>query len=430
MAVVLAASAIAAAAPAPVADTAAQPLRYCGLGYRGSAADVSTNYKYLSKNVLADGIPAASKTMRDLTATINPRFRFDDSASTGSKRGISYIVSNENFEQQVYTDPITQHEKFNNLFRITINTVVFDLLGHQVVGLYPWTFFYHEASDTRLDESAIAAKFASFFAPPAPVAEGDDVPPEQMLTPWSQVVAGLSTSENEKHIGTAPIAFSADAAPSLRAASDASSEAAEKRVSEGLTAAYEGLLSENLHLPINPNSGDSPSGASGGKFLAVMKTCFGDPVQELTLGNPDYRFELAVEKLITAQRVHSAKRKQLTPEGAVETTINQTEIGYGGRFRVRIVAPEPGGPVFFDAPFKFTNSKRFFGERTLDDADQYDKLIRAFMAQFVANLLDPQENWIKEHLSAEAGKSKPGDIKKALTQVVNEKIGVKKAAKK
>jgi|GEM_PF-2465389 len=409
----------------------AQELIYCGIGTRFT--DTTKAQEGYVRKIIKDIKKRGdiSKSMRAQAENINPTFRFVNQDQAKGILGISFLVSDDSFEQQKFNDPITKKDRYNNIFRVSIDTVVFNISNLTVVGLYPWTFQYNEASDAPLDANAQLRKFTEFFKEPAVLKEGEVADPSALLNPWKDVVAKLRITGKEKQMAALPIEFT-DA--TLLAINNKSAGADAEKQRSALTAALEGMLSTNMRLPIVPNGGVQSEGSSGASIKAEMDSCFNGQAQTLSLGAPSYRVDVKVDALNSAAIERSVARTVMQNGNLQNINVSQTEVGYGGRYIVKVVSPGATAAddrVLVEMPLKFVSSKRYFGTRSFQDSDQYIKLTRAFMNELVANLVDPKEDWLKEHLSSTADKKlKPSDLKKTINMVVKEKIGVQPEGKK
>ena len=416
--VVMAAPASALAEPAQ--DGAAMEVRYCGVGFLGKDADKKTNYRYLSQSVIKDNasLGKVSPLLLSLTRDANPHLHIVDNASNGNNYALSYIIAGEKYERQPFVYPLTHQTRYNNIFTVMLNTVVFDLQQGQVVGIYPWIFQYNEASDAPLADGEVAKRFGEFFRKPESLAEGDEPPADAMLTAWSKSVGGLSMSFKANTISASPVQFSEDAAKLI---TDGGSTP--DVMSRDLTTRYEAILSQSLRLPVIPSSGGGAG--AGDQFVAAIPSCVGQGDVTLRLPEPAYRFAFDVGVLKSGSVMHSVKRG---PEGD-QGTVDQNEVGYGARIHVQVIQTDESdtvhhGKVMLDNHLRAINAKTYIGKREFADGDQFGKLLVNFMTQTVNNIVDPQEKWFKEHLSAEESKTKPSAVQSAWSKFVKEKLHV------
>lgn len=403
----------------PISDGTAMSVRYCGVGFLGRDADKQKNYRYLSNSVLKDkkNIASISPVLLSVSQNANPKLKVSNANNGSNNYSLSYIVAAEKFEQQPYIYPITHKKRYNNIYTVIINTVVFDLQNSQIIGIYPWVYQFNEASDAQLSELEITKRFADFFRKPEAVAGSDDPSPDYMLAAWAKSVGGLSLSTKMKTISAAPVTFSADATSALNSTATHGGTPQISTLSRNLTTQYEAILSQNFALPI------VPSGA-GDQFVASIPNCVGQGDVSLRLPMPAYRFGFEVEQLKTATVTHSVKRG---PSGG-GGTVDQNEVGYGARVRVTVLQSDEldtvnGGKTVLDNRVRLTSSKTFVGNREFIDSAQYEKLLVNLMSQTVNNFNNPQEKWLKDHLSAEESKTKPSAVRAAWTKLFKEKIG-------
>ena len=395
----------------------ARVLRYCGIGTRQS--NDTPNTGVLAKLIKEDAKSRGeiSALMRDLTQTVNPTIKFANSSDSSSILGIAFLVSDESFEEQPFIYPVTGKQKFNNIYRVSLDTIVFNVQDKTVVGLYPWTYQYNESSDKSITPAERATRFKNFFRRPEAPVEGQPPEADNLLTPWKDTIAKLRINEKVKQLAANPIAFD-DSAAKLVGNVD--------KTKTVLTSTLEGLLSNKMLLPIIPNGGAQGTSA-GAKITAVMDECFNHEAQQFSLGEPSYRFDIKVDQLQTATVDHAVSRQVNQNGQMVEMNVNQTEVAFGGRFIVRIVQPSQaeGDKVLLELPLKYLSSKRYFGQRTFETEAQYSKLVRSFMNDLLNNITNPKEDWIKDHLSATADKKlKPSDIRKNLNTIIHDKMGV------
>jgi hypothetical protein len=391
-------------ASAQVSDSDSISVKYCGLGYLGRNSELSNNYKFYSKSILTnkDSIAQRSAQLLNLTKESNPKISFAES----SNYAFSYILASEKYERQSFVYPIDKKTKYNNIFKVFLNTVLFDLQSSQIVGVYPWSFLYNEASDSPLSEEEISKHFEEFFQHNVRVVNKSDNEDSEdsndMLGAWSKSLAQLKISSKQKTISVTPVIFSEEAKQSFNSPTNPVNL---ETLSKNLSTQYESTLSQKFMLPIVPNSTDN-------QFVASIPGCVGQGEISLVLPSPAYKFTFDIDQLKTA---------------TIESS-NGHEVGYGARVHVQVKQTDDldsveGGKFILDNKLKMITSKAYIGERSFSDVDQYEKLITASMDQVSSAFINTEESWLKSHLSTE-DKTKPSVVKKSWITVFNDKIGI------
>ncbi len=399
-------------ASAQVTDSNAISVRYCGLGYLGRNSELTNNYQFYSKTVLANkaSISKISPLLLELTKKSNPQISFIEPNTGSSNFALSYILASEKFERQSFVYPINKTTKYNNIFKLQLNAVLFDLQSSQIIGIYPWSFLYNEASDTPLSDQQAADKFASFFQQKninsKKSEEDENDTGDDMLEAWSKSMSELAITNKQKTISVTPIVFSDEAKQALNSSTNPANL---EMLSKILATQYESSLSQKLMLPVIPNSTDN-------QFVASIPECVDQGEISLALPSPAYKFTFNVDQLKTA-----------AIEGSGDSS-NRHEVGYGTRVHVQVKQTDDldsveGGKFVLDDKLKLITSKTYIGDRSFSDLDQYEKLLSVGMDQVSSAFINTEESWLKAHLSSE-NKSKPSAIKKNWVSVFKEKIGI------
>ena len=419
-------------------DGSQMEVRYCGIGYLGQAADISKNYPYLASTVLSKDVrPSLGNLLKTVSEDANPRLRFVGEATDA----LSYVISAAKYELQKYKNPLPPYNQmFNVIYTLTIQTVLFNKDSKEIKGVYPWTYQFNDASPEKPSDAVIAAKFKSFFDLPPPLKEGEEPDPQLFMVQWREAMADFNPIANAKTIAVAPVQFSEAAAAALAAAAPSGgTEGAVMALGTELTSALEAELSEKLGLPVIPGGGaPGVDGKSASQFVAAIPDCLNAGSESFSLPAPSYRFFLGIAQVASASRVSTETRESVGADGAIaKESIKSTEIGYGARYSLNVVAPDEtdtsewgGQRLITDHKLRFIGAKRFTGDRTLNEFDQHRKLSLAFMGELADGLMSRNEKWIKDHLSADIGKTKPSAVRKEWIEVFEKRMGLARSKKK
>lgn len=413
-------------------------VQYCGVGYLGQAQDLATNYRPLASNVLsANGRPEFGGRLKKLSQDANPSLSFVES----SNNALSYVISAAKYEVQGYRNPVPpNNQMFNVIYTVTIQTVLFNKDSREIKGVYPWTYQFNDALPAKPTDEEVATRFKSFFDDPPALKEGEEPDGQLLMVQWREAVANFRPIENAKTIAVAPVKFGASANSAL---SDLIAKAGTSDTMTGLgievTSTLETELSKKLGLPIVPGGGGTgASGESGPQFVATIPDCLGGGNQSFVLPAPSYRFFLTIDDVASAMLVTQDKRKVVGADRVIaEEPVTRKEAGYGARFVLNVVAPDEadstewgGMRLITDHKLRFIASKRFTGDRQLNDFDQYRRLSLAFAGELADAFMSRDEKWIKDHLSTAMGKVKPGALKKEWVEIFEKRMGLVRSKKK
>lgn len=458
-------------------DGSVLDVKYCGVGYLGQAADLATNYPGLAGNVLSkDGLPKLSGLMMSLSQEANPTLRYADV----SGKALSFIIAAADHELQEYKNPLPPYDnRFNSIFSVTIQTMLFDPDSKAVIGIYPWRFTFNEAvAGKRPSGAEIAARFATLFdRPPTPEElaaeeaaaaaeaaaaqtegggeaeqtaeakenESEDaeeagdarMPPHLLLVDWVEALAGLDLVSNPRTLAVAPIGFGDAALQVLDATGPDTSQA----LSLELSTAFETELAKHLGLSVVPGGGAKAGTAEdggGAQFTATLPQCLDTGGQSFTLPTPSYRFHLKVDDLVSSEFQHKKVRQSVAADGTVTSEeYQQTEKAYGGRYVLNVVSPDDGDSsewggqrVLTDQAFKLVRAKRFSGERTFEDADQFRKLSLSFLTRLASEFRIADSKWIDKNLSGTMNKKAAKEVQKSWKTLFQERMQLKPAKRK
>lgn len=454
-------------------DGSVLDVKYCGVGYLGQAADLATNYPGLAGNVLSkDGLPQLSGLMMRLSQEANPTLRYADV----SGKALSFIIAAADHELQEYKNPLPPYDnRFNSIFSVTVQTMLFDPDSRSVIGIYPWRFTFNEAvAGNRPTDAEIAARFATLFDRPPTEEElaaeeaalaaaaaqtegggeaeqpaeekntedteetGDArMPPHLLLVDWVDALAGLDLVSNPRTLAVAPIGFGDSALQVLDATGPGTSQA----LSLELSTAFETELAKHLGLSVVPGGGAKAGTAEdggGAQFTATLPQCLDTGGQAFTLPTPSYRFHLKVDDLVSSEFQHKKVRQSVAADGTVTSEeYQQTEKAYGGRYVLNVVSPDDGDSsewggqrVLTDQAFKLVRAKRFSGERNFQDVDQFRKLSLSFLTRLASEFRIADSKWIDKNLSGIMSKKAAKEVQKSWKTLFQERMQLKPTKRK
>lgn len=466
-------------------------VRYCGVGYLGKAGDLSTNYPYLAENVLSkDGLARLSGLMRELSKEANPELRYSEAKG----KSISFIIAAADHELQQYKNPLPPFDdRYNSIFSVTIQTMLFDPDSKAVIGIYPWRFTFNEAiAGSKPDRQMIAARYATLFDRPpteeelaaeaAAVAETTDatqeepeqpaepaeqkeqslfasvgsmfskdteedqpenaspeiqVPPYLLLADWVDAVASLNLVSNQRTLAVAPITFGEVALAAFSESPPGTAEA----LSLELSTAFETELSKHLGLSVVPGGGAKQGSGEvevSAQFVATIPDCLESGDEAFVLPTPSYRFHLQVDNLMSSEYTHKRVRQNLSGDATISTEeYEQIEQAYGGRFVLNVVSPDDGDSsdwggqrVIADQAFKLVRAKRYTGQRAFDDSDQYRKLSLSFLSRLASEFRIADLRWIEKNLSSSMPKKGAKEVQKSWKVLFQERMQLQKTKRK
>lgn len=392
---------------------------YCGIGVQGSLADYGaanpyTSEFYRNQNLRIDlqrallaGIPADAWAL-----DVKPA-----GESQGSGLALSHVITYEKIDQQTFVDPVDQKTYYNTSYAIGFNTVLFDLDAKQVRALVPAILRYN--TTTPVPQSIVQRQQAF-------EAMLRNTMPDGALGQWMTSIRSLPLRWDTKvTFQVLPVAFSEAAQQRLleQKLFDATTVADFSRRATILT---EALVALQFAKPLVPaNTGPLTAGQPGenaNQYVATIPECLGQSAATFAALPPAYQLRVTVDELKNADMTHSLP----TADGK---GVTQAEIGFGGRFKVQVLAFDSagGGTVIDDRTFSYAKSLRFIGQATLNQREEYLKLTTAFVKDLLAAYATQDQKWVKEHMSATIADKKarnPSQVTKQWKELFAKRLAI------
>jgi hypothetical protein len=216
-----------------------------------------------------------------------------------------------------------------------------------------------------------------------------------LISAWSDRARQIRLSEKSVWLRVHPLAFSDSAVSTLGQEKDAA-----RGISARSTSLLEAGLSRALDIPVIPAANN---GATGQAVLSLANL---DARESFSVAEADYGVQVRVRELRQVSAVErtagGGKREGNAYGAALVVALQKEPLDSGGR-------PE----VLREVQLRRIDTVYHYGERRLDPAQAFARLIRTFHDELAMNLASPDASWIARARSDQESLS-PAEIARTL----------------
>jgi hypothetical protein len=302
---------------------------------------------------------------------------------------LSLVLVRENVDTEIVDDVSSIAYEVQAL--AFVGNLSSDVQRRRVVTSYPVNIRYIDVApnSTSVDAASTREVFRRLYLQP-----GDRMP--DLVQAWTQRAGQLRLREKNVWLRVHPLGLSDSARATL-----GGSQQITDAIGLRSTALLEARISQALDIPV------IPSATNGATRAAVLTLANLDARESFPVAEADYGVQVQVRELrqvVAADTGPNGTRRQGNAYGAALVVTLQKE------------SLEPGGGPEVISRFQLRriDTVYHYGERRVDSAQAFSRLIRSFHEDLGANLGTPSTDWIKASRSDQEPRS-PSEITRAIS---------------